>query len=327
MELFSEIYGCYFTVVSRLLEQAQNGLSKAEMEELVAGNGFYYTTFHLLPNLFSGAWNLFRKQGDKYYAKLSCAPKRPYTALEKSWLKAVSADPRMQLFLGREQLAALQESLSGTAPLFLQEDFYIYDRHRDGDDYTDPGYAARFQRILKAIKERRPLIIEYVSEKRKRSKKQYYPYKLCYSARDDKFRLQCAAFRKGKGRLQRITLNLARIVSLEDSGDPFVGENLELLFRKALCSEPVVFEISQERNALERCMLQFASFERQTEYDRERGIYTCRIWFDTADETELLIRILSFGPVIKVLGPERFLEQVKERIRRQIGFFCADDSL
>jgi len=47
MELFSEVYGCYFTVVSRILDQAQNGLTKAEIEQLVSSHGFYDSTFHL----------------------------------------------------------------------------------------------------------------------------------------------------------------------------------------------------------------------------------------------------------------------------------------
>jgi predicted DNA-binding transcriptional regulator YafY len=64
-------------------------------------------------------------------------------------------------------------------------------------------------------------------------------------------------------------------------------------------------------------MLQFASWEKETEYDEQTGGYTCRIYYDGQDETELLIRILSFGPVVKVLGPEGFLAQVKERVLKQ----------
>ena len=43
-------------------------------------------------------------------------------------------------------------------------------------------------------------------------------------------------------------------------------------------------------------------------------------------ETELLIQILSFGPVVKVLGPESFLKQVKERVERQQRLFAKDCS-
>ena len=45
--------------------------------------------------------------------------------------------------------------------------------------------------------------------------------------------------------------------------------------------------------------------------------WICSLYYDPADETELLIELLSFGPVIRILGPERFLSQVRERVRRQ----------
>ena len=319
MELFSEIYGCYFTVVSRILERAQNGLTKGEIEKLVSEGGFYDSIFHLLPALFSGEWKLLHEKDSVYYSKTSGETKRPLTTLEKSWLKALTDDPRINLFLNTEQLDHLRESLVDIEPLFLNDDFNVYDRHLDGDDYGDPAYMLRFKGVLKAIKERSPLIIEYDSPKGGRTKRQYHPYKICYSARDDKFRLQCAAFNNRQNRLQRVVLNLSRITSVQAvDGMLDVYSDLEALFKETVCTEPVEIEIFRERNALERCMLQFASFERQTEYDHDRDIYTCRIWFDPADETELLIRILSFGPAVRVLGPKGFLKQVKERIENQI---------
>jgi len=319
MELFSEIYGCYFAVVSRILEKAQNGLTKAEIEQLVESQGFNDSAFHLLPSLFSSEWNLLEEKDKKYYSRLFGKVKRPLSILEKSWLKALLGDSRIRLFLDDETISELQNTLAQITPLFLPEDFHIYDQHRDGDNYEDADYIARFRTIINATKNNSPLIIEYDSPKGRRTKRQYHPYKVSYSERDNKFRLQCAAFHKGRNRLERKTLNLARIASVQISESQFdISDKLKELFKEALCTEPVVMEISKERNALERCMLQFASFERQTTYDKERDIYTCRIWFDPADETELLIRILSFGPAVKVLSPEGFLVQIKDRIDRQI---------
>lgn len=319
MELFSEIYGCYFTVVSRILEQSKNGLTRAEIEELVKNHGFCDSTFHLLPALLSGEWNLLDERDKKYYSKLSAEVKRPLTTIEKSWIKALLGDPRIKLFINEDSLTELKESLSDVEPLFSNDDFRIFDQHLDGDNFEDADYIERFKIILKAMKEHNPLIIEYDSPKGGRTKRQYHPYKLCYSERDNKFRLQCAAFHRSRNRLERNTLNLARMTNVQVSEDQFnISDKLTTLYKESLCAEPVVLEISKERNALERCMLQFASFERQTEYDKERDICICRIWFDPADETELLIRILSFGPVVKVLSPDGFLSQVKKRIRRQI---------
>ena len=75
MELFSEIYGCYFTVVSRILEQAQDGLTRSRLEQLVADNGFQDSTFHLLPCLFSGEWDMLERKGDMFYSKMGAVTK------------------------------------------------------------------------------------------------------------------------------------------------------------------------------------------------------------------------------------------------------------
>lgn len=42
-----------------------------------------------------------------------------------------------------------------------------------------------------------------------------------------------------------------------------------------------------------------------------------KLKYDLADETEMVIRLLSFGPVIKVLEPQSITEQLRERIERQ----------
>ena len=68
-------------------------------------------------------------------------------------------------------------------------------------------------------------------------------------------------------------------------------------------------------------MLHFANYEKHTEYDEEQNAWICSIYYDTADETELLIEILSFGPVVQVLGPEPFLRLVRARVKRQHQLF------
>lgn len=68
-------------------------------------------------------------------------------------------------------------------------------------------------------------------------------------------------------------------------------------------------------------MLHFANYEKHTHYDEENKVWISSIYYDLADETELLVEILSFGPVIRVLGPESFLAQVRERVKRQHELF------
>ena len=63
-------------------------------------------------------------------------------------------------------------------------------------------------------------------------------------------------------------------------------------------------------------MLHFASYEKHTEYDEENGYWLCSIYYDSADETELLIDVL-FRARGKGTGAGILLAQVKERVKRQ----------
>ncbi len=319
MELFSEVYGCYFNVVSRLLERAREGMSRAEIEKLVESEGFLDSAFHLLPSLFSSEWALLEQRDGLYFPKLSSENiKRPLTLLEKSWLRAMLDDRRIALFLEEDMLKVLRESLYDVEPLFLPSDFNAYDISRDGDDYKDGNYREIFRRILAACKEGRMLRIKYESGG-SRSFRQYYPYKISFCAKDDKFRLLCLAYNKKQQRLIKVILNLSRISELVELEECFANrEVFEAVYRERNENEPLVIEIKDERNAPERFMLQFSSYEKQTEYDKKRDLYICRVYFDPNDETELLIRILGFGPVIKVLSPSGFVKQLRERVTRQL---------
>ena len=64
-------------------------------------------------------------------------------------------------------------------------------------------------------------------------------------------------------------------------------------------------------------MTEFASYEKHAVCDPETGEYTAELIYDTIDETELLIRLLSFGPVIEIIGPKELREEAAKRVKRQ----------
>ena len=78
----------------------------------------------------------------------------------------------------------------------------------------------------------------------------------------------------------------------------------------------LVLELKDERNALERAMLHFSHLNKETERIGE-DLYKITLFYEREDETELLIRVLSFGPMVKVLFPEDFLGKLKERLEKQ----------
>ena len=63
-------------------------------------------------------------------------------------------------------------------------------------------------------------------------------------------------------------------------------------------------------------MLAFSDSRKETRQLNERQ-YTVKLWYHPYDETEILIRILPFGKMIKVIEPQRFINLIKERLQRQ----------
>jgi len=132
------------------------------------------------------------------------------------------------------------------------------------------------------------------------------PHSLEYSEKDDKFRLISSSDRYGS------TINLGRIISCEKCQDSIKGK----LTKKTERQRRVVFELVDQRKTLERVLLHFAHYEKEAEKLDEKH-YRITVVYDKEDETEMVIRILSFGPMIKVTAPQHFVELIKQRLIHQ----------
>ena len=65
--------------------------------------------------------------------------------------------------------------------------------------------------------------------------------------------------------------------------------------------------------------MHFAHFEKQAERLDDRH-YRVQITYNEEDETEVLIRILGFGPVVRVKSPDDFVKLIKDRLQKQKQF-------
>lgn len=298
--IFSELYSAYYTAVANILKAAVgHTLQKGELREIVARHAFGESVLTIEPALTEERWQLLRKDGT---TPLENVPTMPLTTLEKQWLKAISADPRVRLF------GDAFPDLGDTEPLFTAEDVMIFDAYADGDPYEDEAYIRRFRLILDAVASRRPLRIGMLNRKGRVCNLRLTPAYLEYSEKDDKFRLIASDSRFAT------TVNLGRIVSCEFDGErPRPKHPVKRGQEK---QSSVVFELVDERNALERVLLHFAHFEKQAERIDETH-YRVTVAYDSDDETELVIRVLSFGPMLKVTDPPRFVGLIKERLIEQ----------
>ena len=250
---------------------------------------------NIVPALKEGRWKLLKPDGT---TPLKHVPTMPLTALQKSWLMAISHDPRILLF-GKETF-----DFPDVEPLFLPEDIRVFDKYSDGDDFEDGTYIQNFRLILDAIKKKYPLSIETENRKGYPLRQTVLPEYLEYSEKDDKFRLIGTGTRFGS------TINLGRIISCERCDRPW-ADNWKK--HNPIRPRTVIFELTDQRKALERVLLHFAHFEKQAEkLDETR--YRITVTYDKEDETEVVIRILSFGPMIRVIAPKHFVGLIKQRL-------------
>ena len=321
MELFSEIYSCYYQVMRHLLSN-RNAMTIQDIRTRISDEGFEESLLSIIPKLESGSWNLFDRNGELYLSKLNSPLMVPLSNLERSYLKALLTDSRIGLFLEPEQLESLLEMLSSVAPLWKPEQFYYYDRFADGDPYDDEQYRRNFRTLLHAQKNRQYVDIDYNAPNGNRVHHHYVPARLEYSVKNDRFRL-LALKQSGNGKMRLEILNIARMQSVNAIEKTLSSStSLNTLIRGSYYKEPLRLRIVNERNALERAMLHFANYEKNTTKIDEKT-YECLIYYNQNMETELLIEVMSFGPMLTVLGSKKFLALLKARLQRQVSIISS----
>ena len=295
--IFNEIYSAYYNAVAKLIAEVQKGnTNEVSLSKIVSDNAFGESMLSILPSLKKEKWQLLKKD---FTTPVKNKPSMPLTTIQKQWLKAISDDARIKLF------DVDIKGLEDTEPLFTKEDYFVYDKYSDGDPFDDEKYIAHFRTILKAIKSGQNIKIEMNSKKGKTVYARCVPVRIEYSEKDDKFRLVtsgCPFIR---------TINIARITKC----NIYKGDAILNFEASETTYENITLKVTDERNALERCMLHFAHFEKRAE--KFEDYYLLHIKFDKDDEPEMVIRVLSFGPMIEVLESEGFKKLIIDKLKNQ----------
>ena len=282
--IFSEINSAYYNAVSHILcEAVSSPISIERIREIAVKYAFAESVIPIEGAIREQNWQLILPDGS---TPLRHKPDIPLTELQLRWLKAISLDKRIQLF---------------------DCNFDLPDRYADGDDYEDEEYIRRFRLILSAMHERQPLDIIIRNKKDNELSLTVIPDRLEYSERDDKFRLLTSGSRTAS------VINLGRITECSLHEGEFKAETSKSHIGK---KRTLTLELVDERNALERVMLHFSHFEKTAEKLGDKH-YRLTICYDQNDETEMLIRVLSFGPLVRVTAPDRFIRMIQNRLRRQ----------
>ena len=334
MNIFSEIYGAYFLTAEKIL--SHDTITEKEINTIIEKNAFSDSMLFIPEKIFpqksgtssygNSPWGLLKRNPDGSFSSvLTGKPPKTLTKLQKRWLKSKLADPKFRLFMDDETLDELSEFLENVKPLYDSGHFRFFDVFTDGDDFTDERYRSCFRKILSAVNKCEIIRISGESRRGARMNGCFLPIKIEYSGKNNKFRVYCLTMQNdfvvGKS-----IFNIGRITEIRMTGQLYKGEiNHESYFSSRRCSAPVTLEISNERNGLERFMMEFASYEKRCELDLNTGKCKAELWYDIQDETELLIQLIGFGPVLKINGPPEFRSKVAERVRKQYALIFKEN--
>lgn len=324
MDLFSEVHGLYYQMIQDILQKAhKEPLTKQHICGLLQEKGFQETFYNLAPRLLEenmDSYHLLIQHHKGYESILDTEPITLMTHLEKMWLKSMLSDKRINLFFDSQDMASLETALEDTEPLYDDDSIITVGQANDGDPFSDGLYREHFQKICYGITHKKLLQITYLNAKGVTKWSSYAPHRLEYSIKDDKFRLNAVQINQDK-LLYFSKINVARIIQVTIMEDATYPTDMDTFIRSHKKKEPIEMVLTNERQGFERCFIHLSNYERNTEYDDETETCRIKLYYYDVDEPELIILLLSYGPVLKVLGPPSFKAKMQERILRQKELF------
>lgn len=307
--IFSEIYGIYYNTMAKILEKALNEKLTADgLYTCIMENAYSESVIPITDSIDKGKWQLlkFEREKNLYSSVIKHNPQMPLTNLQRQYLKAILNDKRVRLF--DLDFEYLEKQLSDVEPLWQPGDYEVFDKYADGDDFEDAAYKRRFRMILEAKQKQLTMEFSLKSRHGKEFRVTGIPEKIEYSEKDDKFRVILA----GSNEVQ--TINVGRIISLKYAENP--QKRIYSDFDE-LNTDTIVLELTDERNALERVSMHFANLKKRT-IKLGDDKYRMELEFNRDDATEMVIRLLQFGPVIKVLEPNYVVGEIVKRLSMQL---------
>lgn len=303
--LFSEVYGTYYNTMAKILEKALNEQLTADgLYACIMENAYSESVVPITDAIEKERWQFlkFNREKNLLSPVVKHTPEMPLTNLQLQYLKALLYDKRIRLF--DLDFDYFEKQLTDVEPLWQTGDYEVFDKYDDGDDFEDSSYKKRFRMILNAKQNNLPLDFTLRNRHGKEFKVTGIPEKIEYSEKDDKFRVMLA------GHTQTNTINLGRIVALKYAEIPQKQAYSDVWDEDR---DTIVLELTDERNALERVSLHFANLKKKTTKIGDNK-YRIELEFSRDDETEMVIRLLQFGPVIKVLEPIYIVGEIKKRL-------------
>lgn len=334
MELFSEVKNRYFQLVFRIINECTGGKAKSEILRIVDEGEFEQKVIGKNQKSFADLilnrcetdenLNLLTEKDGMFYPSIENAGKPPlpirFSKLEKAWLKSILEKDGVRMVLSKETFDKLQEELGDFDTPIKDEYFELTNKIKLPAVTDREAYEENFRLILDALIQEKP--IRYSNTDKKGniySNKLALPVSIEYSMRDGRFRVSMYSLDDNRPIMANIfTLSDLRVVDEEVGIDRQTAK--KLLFELKVSEEPVILEVTDKKAAMERCFMCFSGMER-TARDLGNNKYEIRLRYYLFEEENLIRSIISLGPYVRVVSPQRVADEIVIRVKKSIDLY------
>ncbi|MEW9122187.1 MAG: WYL domain-containing protein [Thermotaleaceae bacterium] len=240
--------------------------------------------------------------------------------IEKVWLKHMLKDQKAALFLEKGTYEKLELKLEEVEDVL--EENLLFKNYKSSNTVEHKNFYPAMNIILEALYYKKAIIYTYGKKDGVILKnRSAWPFKVEYSIKDDLFYLILYPLDTEKPRpIKSLITNFLEIEILdrEISADKIEELTVEAIEEQKV-REPVVLEIHNNRNSLERAFRLFSCFEKRAKYIEDRDVHLLSIYYYHFEEKEVLSRIFSLGKEALVLGPKAIQNQIIYSIQKILG--------
>lgn len=309
--MYHEIYGKYYQIIHNLLNSKPQ--TEKEINDYIRSQGFDESFLYLNAQMLVDEYHLFVKKGDLFYPLTNSKIPLFLTNEQKNWLNTMLFDEKVKLFLSDERRNYYQKEFAGNV-LYDDKTYQYLFQDVDKDEIT-PKMSNVFRFVKNAIMKEMDINLTFISSKNYYTHKKVAPYKIEYSMQDQKMRLIAVEYRNGEPK-RIIRIKLASIVGYR-MVERVKKIDFKYYLQEEVLKEPLIIEVYPILNGIERVFIELSNYKREAFYDKERNLSIMKIYYEKADEMDLVLKMLSFGKVVKILSDGFIKEEVLRRINKQ----------
>ena len=320
MELFHETKSLYHDItidVIHKLYQAKKLQRKEILEYLHTKHTYKHPNFpKSLLNENDGAYNFHILKNSETHMSLSIDKPFPIRSLdlEKLWLKNMLRDPKIHLFLKDVTYLKLQHVLHGLEDI-IENNIEV----KNGSNHGATAYEALkepMELLITAMVKEKGILYDYLTHRGNvLHGLKSIPYKLEYSIREGDFYVVAYSL-DGQKSVRALLKSFKNIISFDlQHGEKSLLSSMEKELSHSKVHIPIVLEIIDSKNAVERAFLLFSCFEKKSKYIASSHIHELSIYYYPHEKEAVLSKILSLGKTVKVKSPQVIRHEMIEKIK------------